>query len=157
VTAPIPDFDAVERALVAKLVHHRHGKPPAIELADSELRLDPAGDELTVCPTLYWTERGALAFSEPEKSQKQIRDIVEAAYDHGADMIVKPCPLCQANVEVYQAEINAKQGTKLAMPVTYYSRLMTVAYGGTAKQAGLDGHLIAPTELQEIAAKPATK
>ena len=26
---------------------------------------------------------GALAFSEPEKSQKQIKDIVESAYDHG--------------------------------------------------------------------------
>ena len=98
---------------------------------------------------------GALAFSEPEKSQKQIRDIVEAAYDHGADMIVTPCPLCQANVEVYQADINKRHGTKLAMPVTYYSQLMTVAYGGSAKDAGLDGHLIAPKKLQEIAAKPA--
>jgi len=37
---------------------------------------------------------GALAFSEPEKSQKQIKDIVESAYDHGADMIVILCPLC---------------------------------------------------------------
>lgn len=43
--------------------------------------LDPAG--------------GALAFSEPEKSQSQIKDIVESAYDHGADMIGTPCPLCQ--------------------------------------------------------------
>jgi heterodisulfide reductase subunit B len=34
---------------------------------------------------------GALAFSEPEKSQKQIRDIVESACDHGAEMIVTPC------------------------------------------------------------------
>ncbi len=30
---------------------------------------------------------------------------------------------------------------------------MTVAYGGTAKEAGLDGHLIEPTRLREIAAK----
>ncbi len=96
---------------------------------------------------------GALAFSEPEKSQKQIRDIVESAYDHGAEMIVTPCPLCQANVEVYQSEINRKQGTKLNMPVLYYSQLMTVAYGGSVKQAGLDGHLIQPTRLQEIASK----
>jgi heterodisulfide reductase subunit B len=96
---------------------------------------------------------GALAFSEPEKSQKQIRDIVEAAYDHGADMIVTPCPLCQANVEVYQSEINRKQGTKLAMPVLYYSQLMTVAYGGGVEEAGLDGHLIEPTKLAAIAAK----
>ncbi len=96
---------------------------------------------------------GALAFSEPEKSQKQIRDIVEAAYDHGADMIVTPCPLCQANVEVYQSEINRKQGTKFEMPVLYYSQLMTVAYGGSVKDAGLDGHLIEPTKLQELAGK----
>ncbi len=96
---------------------------------------------------------GALAFSETEKSQKQIRDIVESAYDQGADMIVTPCPLCQANVEVYQSEINRKQGTKFNMPVTYYSQLMTVAYGGSVKQAGLDGHLIPPTKLVQLAQK----
>jgi heterodisulfide reductase subunit B len=96
---------------------------------------------------------GALAFSEPDKSQKQIRDIVESAYDHGADMIVTPCQLCQANVEVYQTEINRKQGTKFAMPVVYYTQLMTVAYGGSAVDAGLNGHVIAPTQLAEIAAK----
>jgi heterodisulfide reductase subunit B len=99
---------------------------------------------------------GALAFSEPEKSQKQIKDIVESAYDHGADMIVTPCPLCQANVEVYQSEINKRYGTKLNMPVTYYSQLMTVAYGGTAKQAGLDGHIIQPKKLQDIAVRVVT-
>ena len=94
---------------------------------------------------------GALAFSEPEKSQKQIRDIVESAYDHGAEMIVTPCPLCQANVEVYQSEINKKKGTKLAKPVVYYSQLMTVAYGGNPKDAGLDGHVIQPERLRQIA------
>ncbi|MFZ5508788.1 MAG: CoB--CoM heterodisulfide reductase iron-sulfur subunit B family protein [Pseudomonadota bacterium] len=96
---------------------------------------------------------GALAFSEPEKSQKQIRDIVESAYDHGAEMIVTPCPLCQANVEIYQSEINKKQGTKFHMPVLYYSQLMTVAYGGSAREAGLDGQLIRAEKLEEIAAK----
>ena len=69
-------------------------------------------------------------------------------------MIVTPCPLCQANVEIYQSEINRKQGTKLAMPVVYYSQLMTVAYGGNAKQAGLDGQVIPSKKLEEIAAKP---
>ena len=96
---------------------------------------------------------GALAFSEPEKSQKQIRDIVESAYDHGAEMIVTPCPLCQANVEVYQSEINKKQGTKFNMPVLYYSQLMTVAYGGSAKDAGLNGQLIRAEKLEKIAGK----
>jgi heterodisulfide reductase subunit B len=94
---------------------------------------------------------GALAFSEPEKSQRQIKDIVESAYDHGADMIVTPCPLCQTNVEVYQSEINKRYGTKLDLPVTYYSQLMTVAYGGNAREAGLDGHVIEPVKLRAIA------
>ena len=100
---------------------------------------------------------GALAFSEPDKSQKQIKQIVESAYDQGADMIVTPCPLCQANVEVYQSEINRKQGTKFNMPVAYYSQLLAVAYGASAKQAGLDGHIIKPTKLQEIAVKVVAK
>ena len=96
---------------------------------------------------------GALAFSEPDKAQKQIRDIVESAYDHGADMIVTPCQLCQANVEIYQSEINKKQGTKLNLPVVYYSQLMTVAYGGSAKEAGLDGQLIKAAKLEGLASK----
>ncbi len=66
-------------------------------------------------------------------------------------MIVTPCQLCQANVEIYQSEINRKKRTKLAMPVVYYSQLMTVAYGGDLKQAGLDGRVIQPERLQKIA------
>ncbi len=96
---------------------------------------------------------GALAFSEPEKSQAQIKKIIESAYDHGAEMIVTPCPVCQMNVEVYQDQINKKHGTKFKIPVVYYSQLMTVAYGGSAKEAGLDGNVIRATKLEAIAAK----
>lgn len=96
---------------------------------------------------------GALAFSEPDKAQAQIKDIVESAYDHGAEMIVTPCPLCQANVEIYQGAINKKYGKKFNIPVMYYSQLMTIAYGGSAKDAGLDGQMIRATRLEEIAAK----
>ncbi len=37
------------------------------------------------------------------------------------------------------------------MPVVYYSQLMAVAYGGSLKEAGLDGHVIQPQRLQKIA------
>jgi heterodisulfide reductase subunit B len=100
---------------------------------------------------------GALAFSEPEKSQKLIKDIVESAYDHGADMIATPCPLCQANVEIYQGQINKKYNTKFNMPVVYYSQLMTLAYGGSAKEAGIDGQVIRSKKLEEIAVKVVKK
>jgi heterodisulfide reductase subunit B len=96
---------------------------------------------------------GALAFSEPEKAQGQIKDIIESAYDNGAEMIVTPCPLCQANVEVYQGQINKRYGTKFDIPVLYYSQLMTLAYGGSAKDAGLNGNVVKARKLEEFAGK----
>jgi heterodisulfide reductase subunit B len=96
---------------------------------------------------------GALMFSEPEKSQALVKDIIEAAYDGGADMIVTPCPVCQMNTEVYQEQINQKYGTKFNLPSVYYSTLMSVAYGKSAKDAALDGQIIKATKLEEIAAK----
>lgn len=96
---------------------------------------------------------GALAFSEPEKSQEMIHGIIEAAYDHGADLIATPCPLCQANVEIYQDQINARFGSKFNMPVVYYSQLMSVAFGRNSKDSALDGQIIRAKSLEEIAGK----
>ena len=96
---------------------------------------------------------GALAFSEPEKSQEMIKGILESAYDHGADMIVTPCPVCQMNVEVYQGQINDIYGAKFDMPVLYYSQLMSVAFGRSAKDAALYGQVIKSKQLEEIAGK----
>ncbi len=96
---------------------------------------------------------GALAFSEPEKSQALIKDIIESAYDGGAEMIVTPCPVCQMNVEVYQDQINAKYKTKFEMPVVYYSQLMSVAYGKGVQESGLNGQVIRAKKLEDIAGK----
>ncbi len=96
---------------------------------------------------------GALAFSEPAKSQEMIKGIIEAAYDHGADMIVTPCPVCQMNVEVYQDQINQTYSTQFKMPVVYYSTLMAVAFGRSAKDAALDGQVIPAKKLEELAGK----
>jgi hypothetical protein len=56
---PIPDFTEAEQRDVAALLARRYGTPVAVELADSELQLEAADAEVTVCPTLYWTRRGA--------------------------------------------------------------------------------------------------
>ncbi|MDR2189420.1 MAG: CoB--CoM heterodisulfide reductase iron-sulfur subunit B family protein [Azonexus sp.] len=114
-----------------------------IEIAGGEAV--PYDQKVTCCG-------GALAFSEPDKAQRQIRQIVESAYDPGAAMIVTPCPLCQANGEVYQSEINKKQNTRFNMPVLYYAQLLAVAYGATAAEAGLDGQVIRAARLENIAA-----
>jgi len=96
---------------------------------------------------------GALMFSEPEKSQALVKDIIQAAYDSQADMIVTPCPVCQMNVEAYQGQINAKYSTKFNMPVVYYSTMMSIAFGKTPKQAALGGQIIKAKKLEAIAAR----
>ncbi len=96
---------------------------------------------------------GALNFSEPKKSQALVKDIIEAAYDTGAEMIVTPCAMCQMNVEAFQDEINADYGTKFHIPVVYYSQMMAVAYGKSVQEAGLDRQIIRATSLEEIARK----
>ncbi len=66
-----------------------------------------------------------------------------------------------ANVSIYYIDIRAidrledfkKYGTKFKIPVLYYPQLMAVAYGASAKEAGLDGNIVRATKLEEIAAK----
>ena len=55
----IPDFTETEQHRVETLLWQRYKVHIAVELADSELLLNPADDEMTVCSTLYWTARGA--------------------------------------------------------------------------------------------------
>jgi len=57
-------------------------------------------------------------------------------------MIVTPCPLCQANTEIYQDQINATYDIKFKMPVVYYSTLISVAFGRSAKDSALNGQVI---------------
>lgn len=55
----IPDITDNEQHIVSEALLQRYGKLVALQLADSELQLDPQSTQLTDCPTLYWSERGA--------------------------------------------------------------------------------------------------
>ncbi len=58
---PIQDFSKETLEHVATLLEKRYGKQVDLQLADSELQFhhENEAEELTVCPTLYWSERGA--------------------------------------------------------------------------------------------------
>ena len=57
--ATIPDFTEAEHKRVAALLFDRYGKLVPTQLADSELQLGADSAQLTLCPALYWNERGA--------------------------------------------------------------------------------------------------
>jgi hypothetical protein len=54
----IPDFNSAERWVIESALKERYGRLAQIELADSELKLDPDAPVLTACPTVFWSERG---------------------------------------------------------------------------------------------------
>jgi hypothetical protein len=54
----IPDFNSAERWVIESALKERYGHYVQIELADSELKLDPDAPVLTACPTVFWSERG---------------------------------------------------------------------------------------------------
>jgi hypothetical protein len=54
----IPDFNSAERWVIESALKERYGHLVQIELADSELKLDPEAPVLTTCPTVFWSERG---------------------------------------------------------------------------------------------------
>lgn len=55
----IPDFTDAEQKLVSTALFERYGKLVPLQLADSELQLNASSDDLILCPTIYWAERGA--------------------------------------------------------------------------------------------------
>lgn len=55
----IADFASTEMWTVETTLKERYGREVPLEQADIELRLRPGATELTVCPALYWQERGA--------------------------------------------------------------------------------------------------
>ena len=55
----IPEFTEAELAVVRDTVPERYGKPVDIQLADAEIRPDPAARTLVTAPVVFWTERKA--------------------------------------------------------------------------------------------------
>jgi heterodisulfide reductase subunit B len=83
---------------------------------------------------------GSLSLSTLEISLDLSHKILENAVDNGADLIVTACPLCHANLDVFQKQIKDEYQETFDMPVVYFTQLMGVAYGIDAKTLGMDKH-----------------
>ncbi len=55
----IPDFSETELWVIRSAVDQRYGRHVELQMADTELRLEPSVTELTTCPAVFWAERGA--------------------------------------------------------------------------------------------------
>lgn len=63
--------------------------------------------------------------------------LLKEAARKGAEAIVTMCPLCQFNLDVYQAEIAKQSGEQFDMPVLYFTQVLGWALGGERRELGL--------------------
>ena len=54
----IEDFTTSELWIIRTTLAERYGKEIELELADTELRLNPYASELTTCPAAFWQQDG---------------------------------------------------------------------------------------------------
>ena len=67
---------------------------------------------------------------------------IQDAKEHGADVMVTPCPLCHLNLDGQQAEAAQVLGTPLGVPVLHLPQLIALAFGHSPVDVGLSHHVV---------------
>ncbi|HWI55119.1 MAG TPA: CoB--CoM heterodisulfide reductase iron-sulfur subunit B family protein [Desulfobacteria bacterium] len=97
----------------------------------------------------YKTEccSASLCFTNQDATWKACRDILQVAEASDAQAVVVACTLCQNNLDMRQAQVNKKYGTRFNLPVIYFTQLIGLAMGIPGHKLGLDKHFIDPKPL----------
>jgi heterodisulfide reductase subunit B len=85
---------------------------------------------------------GSLVISEEDVALDLMHKLLENAAGSGADCLVTVCPLCQMNLDAYQARVNKKFGTSYRLPVLFFTQLMGVAFGINGADLGLKSLIV---------------
>lgn len=102
--------------------------------------------------TIDWSYKtdccgGALALTETDIVRQLTREILENARGVGANAIAVACPLCHANLDTRQGEIEQIYGTRYEIPIFYFTQLMGIAMGIAPEKLGIQKHFVAPDKL----------
>lgn len=125
----VMQFDQCEYPMSMDLILQRVG----VETVDWSYKTDCCG--------------GSLMLGAPELALPLVRDIFDNARALGAEALAVACPLCHANLDMRQDQVNRMAGTDFHIPVVYFTQLMGLAFGIPAPKLGLDRHFVDPRPL----------
>jgi heterodisulfide reductase subunit B len=77
---------------------------------------------------------------------KLSNDILRAAKEAGANAIAVSCPLCQANLDGRQRQIEEAYNVRYRIPILYITQLMGLAFGAFPKEVGIQKLITSPRE-----------
>jgi heterodisulfide reductase subunit B len=96
---------------------------------------------------------GMMMLTKAEGALRLCHELLTAAKQYGAQVIVAACPLCEMNLEAYQPKVNAMFGTDFNIPVLYFTQLAGLALGVDPRKLAVDRQVISCDGL--LAAIPA--
>jgi heterodisulfide reductase subunit B len=99
------------------------------------------GAEMVYFPDRVRCCGGMLMTTYPDVGRELTEGILDTAVRNRADVVVTTCPLCQVNLEANQ-DNGKKTGGKEQIPVLFFTQLLGLALGESAKNMDLDKSLV---------------
>ncbi len=123
-------------------------RPDQAVLEDTEfpMSLDALFEALGAHPVDYPPKvrccGGMLAATYEDAAIKLCHELLEWAESSGANCIAVTCPLCQANLDTMTERVNSTMGTRYHFPVLFFTQILGLALGCSAKEVGLEHNII---------------
>ena len=92
---------------------------------------------------------GAVLLSHTDIAVDLTGKVLLAAKEAGADCVALACPMCHVALDLYQSWVERAAGTRLDLPILYFSQLMGLALGVERHRLGLKRHIVSPAPLLE--------
>jgi heterodisulfide reductase subunit B len=130
-----------------------YGEYDSVEKPVAQDRLlEALGAEAVAFPKKLRCCGSGIFLTEMEHCLGLVRNILEDAVGHGAQIVSTICPMCAMNLELYQERINRAHGTHFDVPIVYLTQLMAVAFGMDFKRdAALNYNIIPPEGILKAA------
>jgi heterodisulfide reductase subunit B2 len=113
---------------------------------DNPMMLDRLLETIGATPTYYPMKTmccgGALMGTSEDVALRLCRNLLLCAQQDQANCIAVTCPLCQINLDAYQAKINSVYKTNFRIPVVYFTQLMGLAFALESDVLGLQGCIV---------------
>ena len=109
--------------------------------------LEAAGADVIQWPLKTECCGAALTLARQDIVVRLSGRILEMARECGADVVAVVCPLCQANLDMYQSDVESRLGRWLGMPVLFFTQLLGLAMGLPMEKLGLEKMIVDPLPL----------
>ena len=109
--------------------------------------LDAAGAQVLQWPFKTECCGAALTLARQDTVVRLSGQVIEMAQAFEADVIAVVCPLCQANLDMYQSNVESRTERTLSMPVLFFTQLLGLAMDLSHEKLGLDKTIVDPLPI----------